>query len=132
MAVLSGHAGGIETDYLLKDESSKGSLTFNEMKQVFRELYTLTKPEKDEGTRSRRYAGHQVQPRKAMALLGTRGWVHHPSEGVRKTFHDEGVTAWLEAVTIVESVWIRFSAMKLALPDLTAMGYTCVLLPARE
>ena len=38
LAVLSGHAGGIETDYLLKDESSKGSLTFNEMKQVFREL----------------------------------------------------------------------------------------------
>jgi len=38
LAVLSGHAGGVETDYLLKDESSKGSLTFNEMKQVFREL----------------------------------------------------------------------------------------------
>lgn len=65
-------------------------------KQVFRELYTLTKPEKDEGTQSRRYAGHQVQPRKAMALLGARGWVHHPEEGVRKTYHDEGVTVWLE------------------------------------
>jgi hypothetical protein len=38
MAVLSGHAGGTESDYLLKDESSKGSLTFNEMKQVFQEL----------------------------------------------------------------------------------------------
>jgi len=38
IAVLSGHAGGVETDYLLKDESSKGSLTFNEMKQVFRDL----------------------------------------------------------------------------------------------
>jgi hypothetical protein len=38
LVVLSGHAGGVETDYLLKDESSKGSLTFNEMKQVFREL----------------------------------------------------------------------------------------------
>lgn len=65
-------------------------------KQVFRELYTLTKPEKDEGTRSRRYAGHQVHPRKAMALLGARGWVHHPEEGVRKTYHNEGVTAWIE------------------------------------
>jgi hypothetical protein len=65
-------------------------------KQVFRELYTLTKPEKDEGTQSRRYAGHQVQPRKAMALLGARGWVHHPEEGVRKTYHGEGVTVWLE------------------------------------
>ena len=38
LVTLSGHAGGVETDYLLKDESSKGSLTFNEMKQVFREL----------------------------------------------------------------------------------------------
>jgi hypothetical protein len=65
-------------------------------KQVFRELYTLTKPERDEGTQSRRYAGHQVQPRKAMALLGSRGWVHHPEEGVRKTFHDAGITVWLE------------------------------------
>lgn len=65
-------------------------------KQVFRELYTLTKPEKDEKTQSRRYAGHQVQPRKAMALLGARGWVHHPEEGVRKTYHDAGITVWLE------------------------------------
>ena len=64
-------------------------------KQVFRELYTLTKPEKDEKLLSRRYAGHQVQPRKAMALLGTRGWVHHPEEGVRKTYHEENVIAWL-------------------------------------
>ncbi len=40
MVVLSGHAGGTESDYLLKDESSKGSLTFNELKQVFSELKT--------------------------------------------------------------------------------------------
>ncbi|HEV8366539.1 MAG TPA: clostripain-related cysteine peptidase [Pyrinomonadaceae bacterium] len=38
LIALSGHAGGVETDYLLKDESSKGSLTFNELKEVFREL----------------------------------------------------------------------------------------------
>jgi Clostripain family len=38
MVVLSGHAGGTESDYLMKDESSKGALTFNEMKLVFREL----------------------------------------------------------------------------------------------
>jgi pentapeptide MXKDX repeat protein len=38
LVALSGHAGGVETDYLLKDESSKGSLTFNELKEVFREL----------------------------------------------------------------------------------------------
>jgi hypothetical protein len=65
-------------------------------KQVFRELYTITKAEKEEGIQSRRYAGHQIQPRKALALLGGRGWVHHPEEGVRKTFHDAALTAWLE------------------------------------
>jgi hypothetical protein len=65
-------------------------------KQVFRETYVLTAAETQEGLRSRRYAGHQVQPRRALALLGTRGWIHHPEEGVRKTFHEVGLTAWIE------------------------------------
>lgn len=64
-------------------------------KQVFRELYVPTKAELAERTRSTRYAGHQVQPRKAMALLGGRGWVHDPDEGVRKTYHDAQLVAWL-------------------------------------
>jgi len=38
MVVLSGHAGGTERDYLLKDESSAGSLTFNELKRVFKKI----------------------------------------------------------------------------------------------
>jgi hypothetical protein len=38
MVVLSGHAGGTERDYLLKDEGSARSLTFNELKQVFRKI----------------------------------------------------------------------------------------------
>ena len=40
MVVLSGHAGGTERDYLLKDQSSAGSLTFNELKQAFKQLQT--------------------------------------------------------------------------------------------
>src|SRR5258705_2167998 len=40
LVVLSGHSGGTERDYLMKDESSAGSLTFNELKQVFQELQT--------------------------------------------------------------------------------------------
>lgn len=64
-------------------------------KQVFRELYLPTAPELDEATTSRRYAGHQLQPRQALALLGGRGWVAHPDEGVRKTFHDVGLTVRL-------------------------------------
>jgi hypothetical protein len=64
-------------------------------KQVFRELYLLTEAEKADQTISRRYAGHQVNPRQALALLGGRGWVNYPGEGVRRTFHDEGLSAWL-------------------------------------
>jgi hypothetical protein len=65
-------------------------------KQVFRELYVLTAAEQQGGVRSVRYAGHQVQNRRAMALLGKRGWVSNFEEGdVRRTFHAEGLTAWL-------------------------------------
>jgi hypothetical protein len=38
LVVLAGHAGGTERDFLLKDESTAGSLTFNELKEVFKEL----------------------------------------------------------------------------------------------
>jgi len=38
LVVLSGHAGGTERDYLLKDESSARSLTFNELKNVFQRV----------------------------------------------------------------------------------------------
>ena len=64
-------------------------------KQVFRELYIPTKAELDDGDVSRRYAGHQLQPRKALALLGGRGWVSHPEEGIRRTFHDADLTVAL-------------------------------------
>ena len=64
-------------------------------KQVFREYYPLAGAEKENADITRRYAGHQVQPRQALALLGQRGWVFHPEEGVRKTFHDSGLVAWL-------------------------------------
>ena len=38
LVVLSGHSGGTDSDFLLTDESSKGSLTFNELKAVFKHL----------------------------------------------------------------------------------------------
>ena len=38
MVILSGHAGGTERDYLLKDESSARSLTFNELQNVFKQI----------------------------------------------------------------------------------------------
>jgi hypothetical protein len=87
-------------------------------KQVFRELYPMTETER--GTeRTRRYAGHQVNPRQALALLGGRGWIARPEEGVARTFHTEGLTARLgfqeafytpadiEGLTLEEVVFTR-------------------------
>ena len=64
-------------------------------KQVFREYYPLTAAEQD-AKRSARYDGHHVQPGRAAALLRTRGWVAVPEEGVRRTWHAEGLNVWID------------------------------------
>ncbi len=64
-------------------------------KQIFRELYVLTAAEVTDQTMSRRYAGQQVQTKQALALLGRRGWVNHPYEGVRRVFYKENLAAWV-------------------------------------
>jgi len=66
-------------------------------KQVFRELYPLTDSERGEPT-SKRYAGHQVNPAQARALLTRRGWLCSFEEGVSKTFHEAGLTASMDFV----------------------------------
>ena len=43
-------------------------------KQVFREIYVLTPAEKEDGDKSRRYSGHQVNEQQSKALFATRGW----------------------------------------------------------
>jgi hypothetical protein len=67
-------------------------------KQIFRELYVLTEAERTDGTISHRYAGQQIQPRQAMALLGQRGWLSGGYDedsyyGASRTFHERGLTA---------------------------------------
>ncbi len=64
-------------------------------KQAFRELYILTEAERRLKTNSSRYEGHQVNPAQALATVGKRGWVNVPEEGLRRTFHDEGISAWV-------------------------------------
>ncbi len=87
-------------------------------KQLFRELYPITDGERG-SDRTRRYAGHQVNPRQALALLGGRGWVARPEEGVSRTFHEAGLTARLgfqeafytpadvEGLTLEEAIFTR-------------------------
>lgn len=60
-------------------------------KQVFRELYLPNEDELREGTNSRRYAGHQVQPRRTLALLKTRGWMASNEEGLQKVYYKEDI-----------------------------------------
>jgi hypothetical protein len=62
-------------------------------KQIFREVYPKTATELDDCDMSRRYAGQQVSPRQALALLKQRNWVSSPEEGVRRVFHESNVVA---------------------------------------
>ncbi len=66
-------------------------------KQVFRELYVLTDAERELGTVSSRYDGHQVQPRQAQALFTARGWnVSHESRDASRVFHEHDLAARVE------------------------------------
>jgi hypothetical protein len=67
-------------------------------KQIFRELYIPTEDELKEKSISRRYAGHQVQPKKTVALLKTQGWTVDYSEGLQKVFHKEDFIAKMYAM----------------------------------
>ncbi len=61
-------------------------------KQVFRELYVPTENEKGEGgVSSRRYAGHQIDARRASGLFTARGWVRDYGIGYERTFHNEKI-----------------------------------------
>lgn len=60
-------------------------------KQIFRELYTLTPQEKEDGALSARYAGQQINENQGFALFGARGW--STREGVEKLFRVANLVA---------------------------------------
>ncbi len=86
-------------------------------KQIFRELYVPIATEQTEGKGSQRYAGHQVNPRQAKALLGQRGWVtgNYYDEDIdaHRHFYEEELTAIVEmdygwtTVTSVEGLTLQ-------------------------
>ncbi|SEC77305.1 protein of unknown function [Tenacibaculum sp. MAR_2009_124] len=67
-------------------------------KQVYRELYALTPDEEREGVISKRYAGHQVQPKKTLALLKGRGWTVDYDNGLQKVIHKHHIIVELNAM----------------------------------
>ncbi|UII27206.1 DUF4132 domain-containing protein [Fulvivirga maritima] len=67
-------------------------------KQIFRELYLPTEDELKAVSVSKRYEGHQVQPKQTLALLKSRGWTVSYEEGLQKVFHKEGFIAKIYAM----------------------------------
>lgn len=67
-------------------------------KQVFRELYKPNSDELEARTISRRYDGHQIQPKKAAALLKARGWTASYEEGLQKVYYKENIVAQIYAL----------------------------------
>ena len=66
-------------------------------KQIFRELYLPNADELHEKTLSRRYAGHQVQVQKTVALLKSRGWTVDYEDGLQKVYYKENMIATMYA-----------------------------------
>lgn len=83
-------------------------------KQIFRETYPRTAAESEAS--SQRYAGHQVNPRQALALLKQRHWTFAPEEGVRKVFHDDNLIA---EVTFQETFYTPAEIEDLAIDEIS-------------
>ena len=86
-------------------------------KQVFREYYPITQDEKDAANISRRYAGHQVQPKKTVSLLKTRGWTADYEEGLQRVWHKENIIVRMYAL----ADW--FSPADTEVPTLEAIQF---------
>lgn len=87
--------GKVWSDYQQYFFSQKAVQPF---KQVFRELYTPTTDELTEVSVSRRYDGHQIQPKKAVALLKGQHWTVDYEEGLQKVHHKENCIARMFAM----------------------------------
>ncbi len=67
-------------------------------KQIFRELYIPSKDELKSKTVSRRYAGHQVQTRKTVALLKGLKWTVDYDDGLQKVNHKQNIITRMYAM----------------------------------
>jgi hypothetical protein len=86
-------------------------------KQIFRELYLPNEDERAEKMFSRRYAGHQVQPKKAVALLKSRLWTVDYEEGLQRVYYRENLYVKFYAA----ADW--FSPADIEAPTLEAVAF---------
>ncbi|WP_026567056.1 DUF4132 domain-containing protein [Bacillus sp. UNC41MFS5] len=67
-------------------------------KQVFREIYLPNQDELAAGTGTGRYAGHQIQPQKTVALLKNRLWTTSYEVGLQKVYYKENIIVQLNTL----------------------------------
>lgn len=87
-------------------------------KQVFRELYRPNADELASKLHSKRYAGHQIQPKRTVALLRGRGWTVSYEEGLQRVYHAENVIGHMYAL----ADW--FSPADVEAPTLEEVHFT--------
>ena len=87
-------------------------------KQVFREYYPLTEEERRERTISRRYAGNQIQARRAVGMLRGRGWTVDYELGLQKVFYREDLVVHIFAL----ADW--FSPSDIEAPTIETVQFT--------
>ncbi|MDE6847507.1 MAG: DUF4132 domain-containing protein [Lachnospiraceae bacterium] len=83
------------------DKISSGVVRKQPFKQIFREFYVKLKEELEQKS-SHMFEGYQVDARKALACLKSRGWIADAEEGIQKVCYGTDIVARI----IVLSDWI--------------------------
>jgi hypothetical protein len=86
-------------------------------KQVFREYYPITEDERAAVNISHRYAGNQIQPKRAAALFRAKGWTVGYEEGLQRVWHKENIIVRMYAL----ADW--FSPADIEAPTLEAIQF---------
>ena len=62
-----------------------------QFKQVFRELYTMTSDEESNAGYTNRFAGYQIDGKRMLGILKSRGWILNNYDGFEKINHKENI-----------------------------------------
>lgn len=108
-----------------------------QFKQVFRELYTMTLDEESNAGYTNRFAGYQIDGKRMLGILKSRGWVLNNYDGFEKINHKENIRidlysyadwytpAEIESPTIEEVRFVNNKTNKAAnMKDLSKILYS--------
>lgn len=83
--LLENNSWGNWQEYLLKNK------IIQQFKQVYRELYTMTADEIKNNGFTNRFAGYQIDGKRTLGILKSRGWMINECDGFEKVNHKENV-----------------------------------------